>query len=136
MRWLMDWLHNFMAGRRGMDQLSFALLLCYLLLALLSRIFWLLYLPLGLLSLVPLAFALFRTLSRDLARRSAENEWFLLRLRKGAAWFRTQQMKFRDRKTHRYFKCPNCSNTLRVPKGKGKICITCPVCRKEFIRKT
>ena len=36
----------------------------------------------------------------------------------------------------RYFRCPNCSSTLRVPKGKGKICITCPVCRKEFIKKT
>ena len=39
-------------------------------------------------------------------------------------------------KTHRYFKCPGCGQTVRVPRGRGKIQITCPKCRREFIKKT
>ena len=41
-----------------------------------------------------------------------------------------------DRKTHRYFRCPQCRATVRVPKGKGQIRITCPHCKHQFIKKT
>ena len=43
---------------------------------------------------------------------------------------------FRSRKTHRYYKCQICKHWLRVPKGKGKIEITCPVCKYKIKRKT
>lgn len=47
-----------------------------------------------------------------------------------------EQKKKLDRRTHKIFKCPNCSQKIRVPKHRGKICIKCPNCRIEFIRKT
>ena len=36
---------------------------------------------------------------------------------------------------HKYYHCPQCSKMLRVPKGKGKIAISCPKCKEKFIKK-
>lgn len=44
--------------------------------------------------------------------------------------------RLKQRKTHRFFKCPECGVTVRVPKGKGKIKITCPKCKNAFVRNT
>ncbi|WP_262360849.1 hypothetical protein [Gorillibacterium timonense] len=41
-----------------------------------------------------------------------------------------------ERKTHRYYRCPSCNQTLRVPKGKGKLSITCSRCQTSFVRKS
>ena len=48
-------------------------------------------------------------------------------------------LRFFDRlkdREHRYFSCPKCQQPVRVPRGKGKIAITCPKCREKFIKKT
>ena len=42
---------------------------------------------------------------------------------------------FRDRQ-NRYFICPRCRQTVRVPRHKGKIAITCPKCKERFERRT
>jgi len=52
------------------------------------------------------------------------------------SWLKKTQNRIEDSKTHKHFTCPNCKATLRLPKGKGKIMITCPKCRKEFTKKT
>ncbi|MDR2615993.1 MAG: hypothetical protein LBC28_05370 [Oscillospiraceae bacterium] len=83
-----------------------------------------------------LAIALWRMLSRNIHRRRAENDRFI------RVWWplRTKIKRFltgfKDRKSHRFFKCPSCKNILRVPKGKGKLQITCPKCGERFIKKT
>ena len=43
--------------------------------------------------------------------------------------------RIKDRE-HRYFDCPKCRQPVRVPRGKGKIMITCPKCKERFQRKT
>ena len=50
--------------------------------------------------------------------------------------FNQWKMRIKDSKTHRIFKCPSCSQKIRVPRGKGKILIKCPKCRIEFTRKS
>lgn len=81
--------------------------------------------------------ALFLSLfSRNIDKRCQENSRFLLVWNPIKRWFQQQKRRWKERKTHRYYHCPKCKNTLRVPKGIGKICITCPVCRTEFIKKT
>ena len=141
----MNWLRKMMTGRYGADQLSVALFVVYILLyftAQITRSFILV-----LLSFIPFAFFVFRMFSRNISKRYQENYRFLnwwnpvwVRLRgvlyKVQAWFRKLSVRWKDRRTHRYYKCPKCRNTLRVPKGRGKIAITCPVCKTEFIKKT
>lgn len=133
MRFL-DGYRRFMYGRYGVDKLTVAILIVYFILYL-SAQFARSYLLL-IFSLIVFVLCWVRVFSRNIAQRQKENEVFLRTWNKVKSWMQTLRGRFRDRKTHRYFRCPNCSSTLRVPKGRGKICITCPVCRKEFIKKT
>ncbi len=117
---------RFMAGRYGTDRLSMVILCGGLLVSLLSVfIRWPgLNLVLVLVSYGLMIWAIFRTLSRNTYKRYQENRRFMLLL-----------SRLKDRK-NRYFQCPKCRQTVRVPRGKGKISITCPKCRERFIKKT
>ena len=119
-------LRNFMAGRYGTDKLNMVILSVGLAVSLLSVFFR--YPPVNLL-LVALSYglmiwAIFRTLSRNTYRRYQENRKFLQLV---------DRVKDRN---NRYFDCPKCRQMVRVPRGKGKISITCPRCHEKFIRKT
>lgn len=127
-------LARFLYGRNGNDALNQAL--CFLILALYVLGLFLGRVPvLGtVLYWVPSVLwfvVLFRMLSRNLSQRRWENERYLAlaaplrqRLRRRAA-----QRKDRE---HKYFTCRSCSTVCRVPKGRGKIVITCPKCGAEI----
>ena len=126
-------IQRFMYGRYGSDQFGFFLLGLSVTLSLLATI-----LDLGILNLlaeVVIFYALFRMLSRNTYKRREENNKFLRKVNPFLKWFRLQQTMRRD-KAHRYFKCPNCSQYLRVPRGKGKITVTCRSCRASFQEKS
>ena len=72
----------------------------------------------------------YRILSRQYAKRRAENARFLTAAGPAIRWWRMQRTIRRD-KEHRYFKCPNCGQYLRVPRGKGKITVNCRNCGFE-----
>ena len=126
-----------MYGRYGGDQLNTFLLIVFWL-------FWLLDAFIGnniasfilsTLSWIAILFALFRLFSRNYSRRSAENDRFLQIAGPVIHTFKRKRNQMRD-KDHRYFKCPTCAQTLRVPRGKGKISITCRNCNTVFQEKT
>lgn len=127
------WLQRFMYGRYGYDQLNWFLLILYLplyllnLLTRLSLFYWL--------GTAALFLAVFRLLSRNIPRRRAENARFLELAGPVLRWWKLRSTIHRD-KDHRYFKCPNCGQQLRVPKGKGKINVTCRNCGVSFEEKT
>lgn len=129
----MNFIQRMMQGRYGSDQLSFFLLGFYVLLYLLSLV--LNNSLLSFLSLVLAAYGLWRMLSRNVTRRRAENAKFLTMAGPTIAWFKLRRAKLRD-KDHRYFKCPNCGQHLRVPRGKGKMTISCRNCGVSFDEKT
>ena len=83
-----------------------------------------------------LVFSIFRTLSKKTRERASENYKYFVYKNKVLGWFRKLKGRWQDRKTHRYFRCPQCRATVRVPRGKGKIRITCPHCKNQFIKKT
>jgi len=88
-----------------------------------------------LIGLIPYGIAVFRALSRNYDARIKENARFLEVSAPWRAFIQKKISQFRD-KDHRYYACPKCHRTLRVPKGRGKIRISCPHCGKEFTKKT
>ena len=123
---LSSFLRSFMAGRYGTDRLNMAILCAGLACSLLSVIspFASLNMILFLLSYGLMILAIFRSLSRNTYKRYRENRKFLQIFG-----------RLKDRE-HRYFDCPKCHQMVRVPRGKGKIAITCPRCREKFVKKT
>ena len=118
-------INRFMAGRYGQDRLNITLLvvgcvLCFVQMFVPSGVGFVL----TIISETLLILSLFRCFSRNTYKRYNENRKFLLLI---------DRIKDRD---HRYYTCPKCRQTVRVPKGKGKISITCPKCREKFIKMT
>ncbi|HEX7714417.1 MAG TPA: hypothetical protein VF531_10365 [Bacillota bacterium] len=130
----MNWFRRFMMGRYGGDQLSMVLIIFSAILTLIAQLAQLRLL--AFIGYVPLGIAVFRMLSRNTSKRSMENYKFAIRMSPVYSWFKKEQNRFRDRKTHKYYTCPKCRQSLRVPKGKGKIIITCPKCKTEFPQRT
>ena len=128
-------LSRFMYGRNGADHLGLALVWTSIVLNLVIGLFVkndLAYVIVNTLSTVLMVLALFRMFSRNLQKRRAENAkflekiWWPLKRRFGRA-----KQQTRD-KEHKYFTCPDCRTVCRVPRGKGKIVITCPKCRSQI----
>lgn len=119
-------LQRFMMGRYGTDKLNMWILGGGLVLCLVSIFISNVYVDLALTvgSYALMIWAIFRTFSRNTYKRYRENRRFLMLLD-----------RIKDRE-HRYFDCPKCRQPVRVPRGKGKIMITCPKCKEKFQRKT
>lgn len=122
-----------MYGRYGSDQLNIFLLVLYLVLYFVSWITGLGFL--SYVGLIAILLGLFRMMSRNLERRRAENAKFLKLIHPVTQWVRLRRTIHRD-KEHCYFKCPNCGQRLRVPRGKGKITVTCRACGTSFQEKS
>lgn len=127
-------MQGFMAGRYGTDQLSKVILwisLACLAVSMFTRlnVFYIL-------GLVLLIYTYYRMFSRNVAKRYAENQKYL-NWRYGFAVRRNKRkVHWEQRKIYRFYKCPQCRQKVRVPKGKGKVAITCPKCWMEFVRKS
>ena len=128
-------LSRFMYGRNGVDRLGLTMIWAALLLDIINML--LREKPVvsgitGLVSGVLLFTALFRMFSRNLEKRRAENTRFMEKvwwpISRRMAGKRQQRMD----KEHCYFTCPGCGAVCRVPKGKGRIVITCPRCGNEI----
>lgn len=127
-----DYLQNFMRGRYGIDQMSqtlFIIALVCIVLAMLSGNVLLEFLGIGV-----FVYADYRALSRNVSARRAENARYEQMVRD----LKEKIHPSGADKTHRVFICPNksCGQKIRVPKGKGKIEITCPKCGEKFVKRT
>lgn len=145
-----DWFERFMMGRYGVDQLSKVLNWISLILLIISM-----FLKKDILVWIAIAvmvYSYFRILSRNIGKRYTENEKFLDfigRFRRGGGRYggnyqngtyndayQKHRYQKEQKKIYKFFYCPQCKQKVRVPKGKGKICITCPKCRMEFVRRS
>ena len=121
----MNWLRKLMMGRYGVDELNINLLIVSLLLSILSGVTD--SFSLSAVGAVLIILYFYRALSKELWKRRNENTRFLNIIK--------PVRELLNRK-YKYYKCPSCGQKLRLPKGKGKIQISCPKCRTEFIKRT
>ena len=127
-------LYRFMQGRYGADQFNNFLLMVAVLLALINSFF--IRSPFfGLFVDAILIYSLFRMFSKNIWKRQKENLKYMEMTRPVRTRFNLIKRNMTD-KEHRYFICPNCKQTVRVPRGRGKIEITCPRCKTKFEKKS
>ena len=124
---MMQWIRRFMYGRYGTDALNRFLSVVALVLMVVSVIVG--WTPIYLLAVAIVAFSLFRSFSRNTWKRQRENQVYLQA-------FSRIKTRHRQRKTHCFFTCKSCRTTLRVPKGRGRMIITCPKCKNKFEGRT
>lgn len=120
---------KFMQGRYGhFDALGKMLIIIALIVLLLSSSFrWVAY--------VLLIAAYYRFFSKKIYVRANENKKYLVFQNKVTNFFKQKKEMFQHRKTHVYFRCPECKQQLRAPKGKGNIKVTCSNCHHQFVKK-
>ncbi len=121
-----QWFRHFMMGRYGTDKLSMTILTVGVIVSVVAMFIG--YAPVKIaltaVAYVLMFWAIFRCLSRNTYKRYRENRKFLMLLD-----------RIKDRQ-HKYFSCPRCRQSVRVPRGKGKIAIKCPKCGEKFIKKS
>ena len=131
----MNRLRYFMIGRNGPDALSkFSCVLACVLVILsmvfsgvAGSVFWAL-------GLVLLVISYWRMFSRNLEKRHMENQMFLSRVAPLTRKWNQWKLRRQQRNIYCFFKCPSCGTVLRVPKGKGRVRITCKSCAHKFER--
>ena len=149
-------LFRFMQGRYGIDALGKFLVYFGLILALSNMLFR--SLIVSFVSLLIWVYAYFRIFSRNYSRRSEENCAYLKVKEKVTLFFAKLFPGLMNRgvsgqtggcssrcnsyrgqvvdEQYKVFKCPSCKQKLRVPKGRGKIRITCRRCNTEFVKRS
>lgn len=134
MNGFMNNIRRFMYGRYGFDQLSKGLIVLALIISVASSFSK--YGILILISYIPLGYVIFRTLSKNIAKRTQENVIYCRMIDSIKKKLNDFKLSLIGTKTHKYYKCNRCKQTIRVPRDKGKICITCPKCKTEFVKRT
>lgn len=136
MRNFLNKFYMFLQGRYGNDELNNTLFVLCIIIFIVSRFtpFYVGFI-LSLAELGILALIVFRFLSRNIYKRMAENKVILPAYRAVTDWFKLTYKRFRDGRTHRYYKCPKCKAQLRVKNVKGKHTIRCPKCGNQFEKK-
>ncbi len=131
---------RFMMGRYGQDDLNRLLSIAGLIVLVISviTIRFVPYLSsiLWIIAVALIVICYYRMFSRDIAKRSAENQKFLSLRYKFAVEKQRRAERAAQSKDYKFFKCPKCGVYNRIPRGKGKIEITCPKCGEKFIRKS
>lgn len=108
--------------------------------------------PTRFLSLIPVLYAIYRTVSRDIYKRKNEYDKFVAFANKGLSKiglsipnnlqpitlsslsslnYRWKQARAQHKK-YKNLICPKCKKRFMVPRGRGKVIITCKACHTEF----
>lgn len=126
-------IRKFFYGRNGFDDLAKLFLISSIIVFLIygfwPRNQWIVKYILSLVSWALMIYAYFRIFSKNVYKRVQENKRYL-------GFINIRKAKWKQRKTHKFYRCPKCKTWLRVPKGRGKITITCVKCSTQFDRKT
>jgi len=122
-----EYLYRFMRGRYGTDEFGKVTLFSSCILCILSSLTeWIILYYIGMIGMI---YSLYRCFSKDINTRMIENQRFLKHMN-------LDKLKFEQRKEYKIFKCKSCGRNIRVPRGKGKIEVTCPACGNKTRHRT
>lgn len=130
---------QFMYGRNGYDDFSRFLLFAAIALMVLGLLFArvpFLAMVIQLAEWAALVYCVFRAFSRNIYKRQQENAKYVEKRQVFMNWFRSLKDRWQQRKDYKFFRCPSCHALLRVPRGKGKLLLTCRKCGNRFERKS
>ena len=123
-------LRQLMIGRYGMDRLSTVLMIISFTLVILGMF---IQHPIpNLLMLATISWAMFRTYSRNISRRTRENEKFLRIGKDIKRNFSLSKLKLKEIRSHRFRTCPKCRVVIRTSTKRGMRTLSCPKCKTEF----
>ena len=137
MNWFTEFLRKlrlFMIGRNGPDTLSNYSIILGFIFSIAASVFKIH--AFGIVSWVLLFYSMFRLFSRNVYVRQQENLKFLQMIYKIKKPFIKYKNRYNQKKYYKFYRCSNCKQELRVPKGKGKVRITCPKCKNSFKKMT
>lgn len=132
-----DRIARFMYGRYGMDQLSRFLLIVAMVALVLSMFFGnIVHTIFWVIGVAALVWCYVRMFSKNFEKRRDENYKYLKKKDAVLRWFRSLKDRWSQRKEYKFFRCPSCKSLLRVPRGKGRIELSCRKCGHRFERKS
>lgn len=135
-----DRFNKFMQGRYGVDELSRFTMGAALVLIILTMFVNIVNRSVGsvldFLGIAAIVYAYFRIFSRNIQQRYEENRKYLAMTSKLRFRFNKEKNLMKQRKTHHIYSCPGCGQKIRIPKGKGKIEISCPKCHTKFVKRS
>ena len=134
-----DKFYRFMQGRYGVDQFAkftMGVALVSIVLAIFVNTGSSAGSLLDMLGLVAIVYTYFRIFSRNISKRAQENQKYLSATAKLRQRLNKEKNKMKQRKDYHIYTCPSCGQKVRIPRGKGKIEISCPKCHSKFVKRS
>ena len=125
---------RFMQGRYGAD--AFSKFLSFLAVILMALPLFIPRFPFYILGIAVIIYGYFRMFSKNISKRYQENLLYMKYKNQMTKSLRKKKLELAQRKTHHIYRCPQCRQKIRVPRGRGRIAIRCPKCNVEFIKKS
>ena len=134
-----DKFYRFMQGRYGVDQFAkftMGVALVSIVLAIFVNTGSSAGSLLDMLGLVAIVYTYFRIFSRNISKRAQENQKYLSANAKLRQRLNKEKNMMKQRKDYHIYTCPSCGQKVRIPRGKGKIEISCPKCHSKFVKRS
>ena len=134
-----DKFDRFMQGRYGVDQFAkftMGVALVSIVLAIFVNTGSSAGSLLDMLGLVAIVYTYFRIFSRNISKRAQENQKYLSATAKLRQRLNKEKNMMKQRKDYHIYTCPSCGQKVRIPRGKGKIEISCPKCHSKFVKRS
>lgn len=134
-----DKFYRFMHGRYGVDQFAkftMGVALVSIVLAIFVNTGSSAGSLLDMLGLVAIVYTYFRIFSRNISKRAQENQKYLSATAKLRQRLNKEKNMMKQRKDYHIYTCPSCGQKVRIPRGKGKIEISCPKCHSKFVKRS
>ena len=134
-----DKFYRFMQGRYGVDQFAkftMGVALVSIVLAIFVNTGSSAGSLLDMLGLVAIVYTYFRIFSRNISKRAQENQKYLSATAKLRQRLNKEKNMMKQRKDYHIYTCPSCGQKVRIPRGKGKIEISCPKCHSKIMKRS